>query len=62
MDKRISSSDAHQNQETKLLLAQVEFLTKSGIWELDVTKNKLSWSDGIFQMLGYAPQEFEVNF
>lgn len=61
MDKRISGSNAHQNLGTKVLLDQIEVLIKAGIWELNIKQNKLSWSDGVFQMLGYEPQEFEVS-
>ncbi|HET8861077.1 PAS domain-containing protein [Marivirga sp.] len=54
--------DALEFNKIKLLHEQVESLTKSGTWELDLKKNKLSWSDGVFRMLGYQPQEFEVTF
>ncbi|MGM0579416.1 MAG: PAS domain S-box protein [Bacteroidota bacterium] len=62
MANKISNSDEHQNQERELLLAQIESLTKIGTWELDLKENSLSWSDGVFHMLGYEPQEFEVTF
>lgn len=45
-----------------ILLEQFELLTKSGTWELNLDTYKLIWSDGVFRMLGYEPQEFEVNF
>ncbi|WP_375579842.1 PAS domain S-box protein [Marivirga tractuosa] len=54
--------DALEFNKIKLLHEQVEALTKSGTWELDLKENKLSWSDGVFQMLGYIPQEFKVTF
>ncbi|WP_296621662.1 PAS domain S-box protein, partial [Marivirga sp.] len=54
--------DALEFNKLKLLHEQVESLTKSGTWELDLVENNLSWSDGVFQMLGYEPQEFEVSF
>ncbi|HSF55810.1 MAG TPA: PAS domain-containing protein [Algoriphagus sp.] len=53
-------TDQQINKE--ILLEQFEILTKSGTWELNLDTNKLSWSDGVFRMLGYEPQEFEVNF
>jgi PAS domain S-box-containing protein len=49
-------------EKSDILKDQLESLTKSGTWELDLKGNQLSWSDGVFKMLGYKPQEFEVNF
>lgn len=57
-----SKNKKQQNSESEILLAQIESLTKSGTWELDLVENNLSWSDGVFQMLDYKPQEFEVTF
>ena len=62
MAKNNSNTDNHPNSEARMLLTQMESLSKMGSWELDVTKSKLTWSDGVFQMLGYQPQEFEVTF
>ncbi|MDX5338654.1 MAG: PAS domain-containing protein [Cyclobacteriaceae bacterium] len=50
---------AAQDSFQKSLL---EELTKSGTWELHLEENRLYWSSGIFKMLGYAPNEFEVTF
>lgn len=33
-----------------------------GIWQWDVTTGELLWSDRLFQMLGYEPQEFSPSF
>ncbi|WKV13385.1 PAS domain-containing protein [Marivirga harenae] len=49
-------------EKLKLLYDQVESLTKSGAWELDLQNNELSWSEGVFKMLGFEPNEFEVTF
>lgn len=62
MANESSNSKKQQNFESNFLLAQVESLTKSGTWELDLVGNNLCWSDGVFRMLGYEPQEFEVSF
>lgn len=40
----------------------LEELTRSGTWELNLEENKLFWSPGVFKMLGYLPDEFEVTF
>ena len=57
-----SKNKKQQNSESEILLAQIESLTKSGTWELDLVENNLIWSDGVFQMLDYESQEFEVTF
>lgn len=45
-----------------ILLRVTESLVGTGTWELDLVNNSLTWSDGVFVMLGYAPQAFEVTF
>lgn len=50
-----------QKETEKLLLDQFEQLTNSGSWILNLDTYSIYWSDGVFRMLGYVPQEFEVN-
>ncbi|WP_187177960.1 PAS domain-containing protein [Algoriphagus sp. AK58] len=47
---------------TNRLLKNMEALTSSGTWELNFQTNTLTWSEGVFLMLGYEPNEFQVNF
>jgi PAS domain S-box-containing protein len=54
--------DPVEFEKLKLLYNQVESLTNTGTWELDLKNNQLKWSDGVFKMLGYQPQEFEITF
>lgn len=46
----------------QILIDHIESLSQIGTWELDLTNQQLRWSDGVFRMLGYAPQAFEVSF
>ncbi|WP_167516892.1 PAS domain-containing protein [Hydrotalea flava] len=46
----------------KLLLQQMEELAKTGSWELNLDTVALYWSDGVFKILEYEPQAFEVTF
>lgn len=46
----------------KLLLEQTEELTKTGSWELDLVTHALYWSNGVFKILEYEPQSFQVTF
>src|SRR5690606_25767292 len=45
-----------------LLFEQTESIAKTGSWELGLKDQSLFWSDGVFEILGYAPQSFEVSF
>ncbi len=40
----------------KMVVQKEEFLNL-GTWELDLETNKMTWSDGMFRLMGYAPQE-----
>jgi PAS domain S-box-containing protein len=46
----------------KELFSQAEMTSNFGIWELDIHAHTLYWTDGVFRILGYEPQEFEVTF
>ncbi len=46
----------------EILLRETEMLAKVGYWELDMVTHSISWSDGVFRIVGYEPQEFEVDF
>ena len=45
-----------------ILFKKVESIAQIGYWEVDLTTNKFFWSDGVFHMLGYESQSFDVNF
>lgn len=44
------------------LLSHAEAISNIGIWEFDIESNDFYWSDGVFIICGYEPQEFEVTF
>ena len=52
----------------KQLLESEERLNRSqeiahlGGWELDLAKDKLSWSDEVYRIFGLKPQEFEATY
>lgn len=49
------------SSDTRLLLKHIEDLAQIGIWELHLETKEIAWSQGVFNMLGYDPQTFEVN-
>ena len=49
-----------QESEQRLNLAQE--ISHLGSWELDITNNKLSWSDEVYRIFGLKPQEFAATY
>lgn len=54
--------DITEEKNAKTALDEVEHISKTGSWHLDLVTNELHWSDGVFIMLGYKPKEFSVDF
>ncbi|MEA2828963.1 MAG: two-component system, cell cycle sensor histidine kinase and response regulator CckA [Actinomycetota bacterium] len=48
-------------RETGDRLAESQGLAHLGSWSIDVTTGKRTWSDEMYRLLGYAPQEFEPS-
>lgn len=49
-------------EESKRSLAEAQRMAHLGNWEWDVVTDKVYWSDEIYRILGFNPQEFEVTF
>lgn len=47
----------HDLMHYKRIVGQKEEFLNVGNWELDLVSNKMTWSDGMFQLLGYAPHD-----
>ena len=43
-------------------LAEAEQVAQIGSWEWDVTNGHTTWSDGLFDVLGLTPDEFDPSF
>ncbi len=43
-------------------LARSQEMAHLGSWELDLVKNKLTWSDEVFRIFGLRPQEFDATY
>lgn len=50
-----------QVQDCKTDIAEIENALRIGRWEIDVVNKKLSWSDEVFTICGYAPQAFDPS-
>lgn len=47
----------HDLMHYKRIVGQKEEFLNVGNWELDMATNRMTWSDGMFQLLGYGPDE-----
>ena len=48
-------------QKSEGSLAEAQHIAGIGNWETDIQKNTLTWSDEIYRIFGYKPQEFEAS-
>lgn len=59
-------TERKQNQQSLLKsqkrLNKAQEIAKIGSWELDLSDNRLAWSDEIFNILELAPQSFEPSY
>ncbi len=45
----------------EILFQQIESIAQIGYWQADLLTNQMYWSDGVFHMLGYEAQSFDVE-
>jgi PAS domain S-box-containing protein len=59
-------TEREQNQKElakqKANLAEAEKIAHLGNWELDVTRQKLTWSEEMFRIFGFDPQQPEPSY
>jgi len=49
-------------QESEQLLSRAQEISHLGSWELDLVKNRITWSDETYRIFGYQPQEFAATY
>jgi PAS domain S-box-containing protein len=49
-------------QKSEALLNKSEMIAHIGSWELNLASHQLTWSDEVFRIFGYSPQEFVVTY
>lgn len=49
-------------RESEASLRHVQEIARLGSWELDLTANRLTWSDEIYRIFGLQPQEFSATY
>ncbi|MRR33411.1 PAS domain S-box protein [bacterium] len=58
--ERKRMEEALRKSEVRLKRAQE--IAHLGSWELDLVNNNLSWSDEVYRILGFQPQEFVATY
>jgi PAS domain S-box-containing protein len=58
--ERRQAEEALRESETRLNRAQE--IAHLGSWELDLTNNRLTWSDEVYRIFGLVPREFAATY
>ncbi|TXD48169.1 MULTISPECIES: PAS domain-containing sensor histidine kinase [unclassified Polaribacter] len=63
-EKRLDRPTQAANKTEKYLknLNEAEQLVNYGTWEFDATKNAIWWSDQMYRIFDFSPQEIEVTY
>jgi PAS domain S-box-containing protein len=57
-----SADDRGDPARASQLFSEAQALARLGIWEWDVPRNRLYWSDEIYKILGLSPRELAPGF
>lgn len=57
-----SGNQPDDPQRATQLLAEAQALAHLGIWEWSAAQDRMSWTDGLYQILGLAPREVAPSF
>jgi PAS domain S-box-containing protein len=49
-------------RESEIRLKRTQEIAHLGSWELDLTQNRLTWSDEVYRIFGLQPQEFAASY
>jgi PAS domain S-box-containing protein len=49
-------------RRSRRLLAESEHLARIGSWEWDVAGDRITWSDGLYEIYGLTPESFDPRF
>jgi PAS domain S-box-containing protein len=49
-------------ERSRARLAEAERVARFGSWEWDIAENRVVWSDGLYEIYGISPDEFEARY
>ncbi len=52
----------HEFRYNQLMLNKAQEISHVGSWDWNLKNNKLEWSDEVYRIFGYEPQEFKANY
>jgi len=58
-ERRRAEEELRESEER---LKRAQEIARLGSWELDLSRNRLTWSDEVFRIFGVAPQEFGATY
>lgn len=58
-ERRKAEHDLKYNQ---LMLNKAQEISRVGSWDWNLKSNKLEWSDEVYRILGYEPQELKADY
>lgn len=53
---------AEELRKSEASLTEAQYIAHMGNWELDIDSGKLSWSDEVYRIFGFKPQEFAATY
>lgn len=60
--EKLVAKRTHELEIEKYKLAQAQEITHVGSYRWEIESNKTVWSDELFRITGFTPQEFEPNY
>ncbi len=58
-ERKQAEEEIHRSEER---LKRAQEIAHLGSWELDLVDNRLIWSDEVYRIFGFQPQEFSANY
>ena len=58
-ERRRDEADLRESEEG---LKRAQEIAHLGSWDLDLAQNRLTWSDEVYRIFGFAPQEFGATY
>lgn len=60
--EELVSERTEKLRKSESSLTEAQHIAHLGNWELDIETGKLAWSDEVYRIFGFKPQEFEATY
>ncbi len=58
---KLREGETFETRREEALLREAQKIARMGYWELDITENRVHWSDEVFTLFGFEPQSFQLD-